>query len=59
MPSRPLFADTVAEVRLQTRTYVQALKIAKGEKVEKTITLPTATVDKTNAQQILKENGLS
>ena len=36
----------------------QALKIVKGEKVPKTITLPTATVDKTNALQILKENGL-
>jgi len=36
----------------------QALKIAKGEKVEKRITLPTATIDKTNAQQVLKDNGL-
>jgi ribose transport system substrate-binding protein len=36
----------------------QALKIVKGEKVPKTITLPTATVDKNNAMQILKENGL-
>jgi ribose transport system substrate-binding protein len=36
----------------------QALKIVKGEKVPKTITLPTATVDKSNAKQILKENGL-
>jgi ribose transport system substrate-binding protein len=36
----------------------QALKIVKGEKVPKAITLPTATVDKNNAMQILKENGL-
>lgn len=37
----------------------QALKIVKGEKVEKQITLPTMTIDKTNAPQILKENGLA
>jgi ribose transport system substrate-binding protein len=36
----------------------QALKIVKGEKVPKNITLPTATIDKSNAMQILKENGL-
>jgi ribose transport system substrate-binding protein len=36
----------------------QALKIAKGEKVPKTITLPTATIDKSNAPQVLKDNGL-
>jgi ribose transport system substrate-binding protein len=37
----------------------QALKIVKGEKVEKKIILPTKTIDKTNADQILKENGLA
>jgi ribose transport system substrate-binding protein len=37
----------------------QALKIVKGESVEKKITLPTMAVDKTNCEQILKENGLS
>jgi ribose transport system substrate-binding protein len=36
----------------------QGLKIVKGEKVPKTITLPTMTIDKTNAAQVLKENGL-
>ena len=36
----------------------QALKIVKGEKVEKKITLPTMTIDSSNAAQILKENGL-
>ena len=36
----------------------QGLKIVNGEKVEKKITLPTMRVDKTNAEQILKENGL-
>jgi hypothetical protein len=30
-----------------------------GEKVEKKITLPTLRVDKNNAGQILKENGLA
>jgi ribose transport system substrate-binding protein len=37
----------------------QALKIVKGESVEKKITLPTMAVDKTNCGQILKENGLA
>jgi ribose transport system substrate-binding protein len=37
----------------------QALKIVKGEPVEKHITLPTKRVDKTNCEQILKENGLA
>jgi ribose transport system substrate-binding protein len=37
----------------------QALKIVKGEKVEKKIILQTKTIDKTNADQILKENGLA
>jgi ribose transport system substrate-binding protein len=37
---------------------LQALKIVAGEKVEKQITLPTQTVDASNAAQILKENGL-
>jgi len=36
----------------------QALKIVKGETVEKKITLPTMTIDASNAAQILKENGL-
>jgi ribose transport system substrate-binding protein len=37
----------------------QGLKIVNGEKVEKKITLPTMRIDKTNAEQILKENGLA
>jgi ribose transport system substrate-binding protein len=37
----------------------QALKIVKGEKVEKKIVLPTMTIDKSNALQVLKENGLA
>ncbi len=36
----------------------QALKFLKGEKVEKTITLPTMKVTKENAAQVLKEHGL-
>jgi len=36
----------------------QAIKFLNGEKVEKTITLPTMKVTKENAAQILKENGL-
>jgi len=36
----------------------QALKIVKGETVEKKIVLPTQTIDSSNAAQILKENGL-
>ena len=34
------------------------MKIVKGETVEKKITLPTMTIDASNAAQILKENGL-
>ena len=37
----------------------QALKVVKGEPVEKKITLPTMAIDKTNCEQILKENGLA
>jgi ribose transport system substrate-binding protein len=37
----------------------QGLKVVKGEKVEKKITLPTMAVDKSNCDQILKENGLA
>jgi ribose transport system substrate-binding protein len=37
----------------------QGLKIVNGEKVEKKITLPTMRIDKSNAEQILKENGLA
>ena len=37
----------------------QALKIVKGETVEKKITLPTMAVDKSNCEQILKDNGLA
>jgi ribose transport system substrate-binding protein len=36
----------------------QAVKFLKGEKVEKQITLPTMTVTKENAGEILKANGL-
>jgi ribose transport system substrate-binding protein len=36
----------------------QGLKIVNGEKVEKQITLPTQTIDASNAAEILKENGL-
>ena len=36
----------------------QAIKHLNGEKVEKTITLPTMTVTKENAPEILKANGL-
>lgn len=36
----------------------QAVKFLGGEKVEKTITLPTMTVTKENAGEILKANGL-
>ena len=36
----------------------QGLKIVKGEKVEKKIILPTMTIDKSNAAQVLKEQGL-
>jgi len=34
------------------------LKIVNGDKVEKKIILPTMTIDKSNAAQILKEQGL-
>ena len=37
----------------------QALKIVKGETVDKKITLPTQPVDKSNCEQILKDNGLA
>src|SRR5246500_3634279 len=37
----------------------QAMKIVKGETVEKKITLPTMAVDKSNCEQILKDNGLA
>jgi ribose transport system substrate-binding protein len=37
----------------------QGLKIMAGEKVEHNITLPTQTIDSSNAEQILKENGLA
>ena len=30
----------------------------KGEKIEKQITLPTLTIDASNAEQIMRENGL-
>ena len=36
----------------------QALKLVKGEKIEKKIVLPTMTIDAGNAAQILKDNGL-
>ena len=36
----------------------QAVKFLGGEKVPKTITLPTMTVTKDNAGEILKANGL-
>ncbi|MBV8585407.1 MAG: sugar ABC transporter substrate-binding protein, partial [Verrucomicrobia bacterium] len=34
-------------------------KLMKGEQIDKVITLPTKTIDKSNADQILKENGLA
>jgi ribose transport system substrate-binding protein len=37
----------------------QGLKIVKGETVDKKITLPTQPVDKSNCEQILKDNGLA
>jgi ribose transport system substrate-binding protein len=37
----------------------QALKIVKGEPVEKKITLPTMAIDQTDCEQILKDNGLA
>jgi len=36
----------------------QAIKFLNGEKVEKTITLPTERITKDNAAKILKDNGL-
>ena len=36
----------------------QAIKFLDGEKVEKTITLPTEKITKENAAKILKDNGL-
>ena len=36
----------------------QALKLLNGEKIEKKITLPTETVTKDNAGEIMKDNGL-
>jgi ribose transport system substrate-binding protein len=36
----------------------QGLKLMAGEKIPKKITLPTMTIDKSNAAQILKDNGL-
>jgi len=36
----------------------QAVKLLNGEKIPPVITLPTMMVDKTNAKDILKKNGL-
>jgi len=36
----------------------QAIKLLNGEKIEKTITLPTIAITKESADQILKEHGL-
>jgi ribose transport system substrate-binding protein len=36
----------------------QGLKLMKGEKIEKKITLATKTIDRSNAGEILKQNGL-
>lgn len=36
----------------------QAIKFLNGEKVEKTITLPTEKITKENSAQVLKDNGL-
>ena len=35
----------------------QALKLLHGEKIEKKITLPTMTITKDNAAEIIKANG--
>ena len=35
----------------------QALKLLNGEKIEKKITLPTMTITKDNAAEIIKANG--
>ena len=37
----------------------QGLKVVKNEKVEKKIILPTKTIDASNANEVLKENGLA
>ncbi len=36
----------------------QAIKVLNGEKVQKSIVLPTMTITKANAPEILKANGL-
>jgi ribose transport system substrate-binding protein len=36
----------------------QALKLLKGEPIERRIILPTETVDSANAEEILRNNGL-
>jgi ribose transport system substrate-binding protein len=36
----------------------QAVKLLKGEKVEKHITLPTKTITKENAEEILRANNI-
>ena len=36
----------------------QAVKLLNGEKIEPVITLPTMLIDKNNAADILKKNGL-
>ncbi|HEY4808300.1 MAG TPA: sugar ABC transporter substrate-binding protein, partial [Roseiarcus sp.] len=36
----------------------QAVKLLNGEKIPPVITLPTMLVDKNNADEILKKNGL-
>lgn len=36
----------------------QELKLMAGEKIQKKIVLPTMTIDKSNAAQVLKDNGL-
>lgn len=36
----------------------QALNLLKGGKIEKRVTLPTMTIDKNNAEKILRDNGI-
>lgn len=36
----------------------QALRLLRGESIQKRVTLPTMTIDRSNALQILKDNGL-
>ena len=36
----------------------RGLRLMKGEKIEKQITLPTLTIDASNAEQIMKDNEL-